>query len=189
NCRVETKKMMLGKRARPQIKRTTSMTGITVDLGHNMVAGSNGYDPRFLAATVSPRIHRRSSGEFMETAHFLRTCGLCQRRLQPGRDIYMYRGDTAFCSLECREQQMKQDERKEKYSGMASKKEDHRHHASAQTAAASEGETLAAYDRMIRDHFYDFTCLSSTGYRKEISIRSACRVYASVANPLTSTIL
>lgn len=54
------------------------------------------------------------------------------------------RGDTAFCSLECREQQMKQDERKEKYSGMASKKEDHRHHASAQTAAASEGETLAA---------------------------------------------
>ncbi|KAL6337877.1 hypothetical protein AAG906_002342 [Vitis piasezkii] len=159
--------MMLGKRARPQIKRTTSMTGITVDLGHveapapadpqnpikdvhaaarveNMVAGSNGYDPRFLAATVSPRIHRRSSGEFMETAHFLRTCGLCQRRLQPGRDIYMYRGDTAFCSLECREQQMKQDERKEKYSGMASKKEDHRHHASAQTAAASEGETLAA---------------------------------------------
>lgn len=45
------------------------------------------------------------------------------------------------------------------------------------------------YDRMIRDHFYDFTCLSSTGYRKEISIRSACRVYASVANPLTSTIL
>lgn len=116
--------MMLGKRARPQIKRTTSMTGITVDLGHveapapadpqnpikdvhaaarveNMVAGSNGYDPRFLAATVSPRIHRRSSGEFMETAHFLRTCGLCQRRLQPGRDIYMYRYYMITAILTC----------------------------------------------------------------------------------------
>ena len=46
---------------------------------------------------------------------------------------------------------MKQDERKEKYSGMASKKEDHRHHASAQTAAASEGETLAAAWRVLRE--------------------------------------
>ena len=104
--------MMLGKRARPQIKRTTSMTGITVDLGQveapapadpqnpikdvhaanrveDLVAGSNGYDHRFLAAAVSPRIHRKSSGEFMEPAHFLRTCGLCERRLQPGRDIYI----------------------------------------------------------------------------------------------------
>ena len=113
-CSVGAKKMMLGKRARPQIKRTTSMTGITVDLGQveapapadpqnpikdvhaanrveDLVAGSNGYDHRFLAAAVSPRIHRGSSGELMEPAHFLRTCGLCERRLQPGRDIYMYR--------------------------------------------------------------------------------------------------
>ena len=57
----------------------------------DLVAGSNGYDHRFLAAAVSPRIHRKSSGEFMEPTHFLRTCGLCERRLQPGRDIYMYR--------------------------------------------------------------------------------------------------
>ncbi|KAI4383492.1 hypothetical protein MLD38_009325 [Melastoma candidum] len=45
-------------------------------------------------------------------AHFLEACGLCKRRLFPGRDIYMLRGDTAFCSLECREQMMKQEKRK-----------------------------------------------------------------------------
>lgn len=50
----------------------------------------------------------------VQTADFLRACFLCKRRLIPGRDIYMYRGDSAFCSLECRQQKMIQDERKEK---------------------------------------------------------------------------
>ncbi|KAL5556371.1 hypothetical protein UlMin_038607 [Ulmus minor] len=124
---------MLGKRPRPPIKRTTSMTGITVDLTnegegepfdlldhHHGVApppppalGVDYQNPQLLSM-ISPRNHRRNSGDFVETAHFLRTCGLCRRRLASGRDIYMYKGDTAFCSLECREKQMKQDERKEK---------------------------------------------------------------------------
>ncbi|PON65301.1 Zf-FLZ domain containing protein [Parasponia andersonii] len=141
--------MLLGKRPRPPIKRTTSMSGITtVDpasgeapeptdlknpITNNNHPGSSGpsfiqsqshhmaqnnfgakeYQESFLAM-LSPRNQRRNSADFIETAHFLRTCGLCKRRLASGRDIYMYMGDTAFCSLECREQQMKQDERKEK---------------------------------------------------------------------------
>ncbi|KAL5555973.1 hypothetical protein UlMin_038209 [Ulmus minor] len=126
---------MLGKRPRPPIKRTTSMTGITVDLTnegegepsdlldhHHGVAPPPppppalgvDYQNQQLLSMISPRNHRRNSGDFVETAHFLRTCGLCRRRLASGRDIYMYKGDTAFCSLECREKQMKQDERKEK---------------------------------------------------------------------------
>lgn len=56
------------------------------------------------------------------------------------------RGDTAFCSLECREKQMKQDERKEKYCTVASKKEGR--HASPPTAStkasSSKNETVAA---------------------------------------------
>lgn len=146
--------MLLGKRPRHRIQRTTSVTSITVvDLevddeqelpsgdarqdppgeggpplsavapdhrydgedGENInVDGFGPYDPQssFLAL-VSPRNY--SSME-AEGAHFLNTCGLCKRRLFPGRDIYMYRGDTAFCSLECREQQMKEDEKKEKHS-------------------------------------------------------------------------
>jgi len=49
-----------------------------------------------------------------EPAHFLDACRLCNRRLNDGRDIYMYRGDTALCSVECRQQQIDMDERKEK---------------------------------------------------------------------------
>lgn len=116
----------------------------------NYYSNSNGlYDQRFLASMVSPRINQRrsSAGALLETAHFLRTCGLCNRRLAHGKDIYMYRGDTAFCSVECREQQMKNDEIKEKCSSlaMASKKED-RHastSSSSKAAASRKSETMA----------------------------------------------
>ncbi|KAL6596133.1 hypothetical protein ACP70R_047497 [Stipagrostis hirtigluma subsp. patula] len=59
---------------------------------------------------------RRNSAEFSAaaTAAFLRACGLCNRRLGPGRDTFMYRGDTAFCSLECRQQHITIEEWKEK---------------------------------------------------------------------------
>ncbi|KAJ1268373.1 hypothetical protein BS78_07G129700 [Paspalum vaginatum] len=59
---------------------------------------------------------RRNSADFSaaETAAFLRACGLCNRRLGPGRDTFMYRGDTAFCSLECRQQHMTIEEWKQK---------------------------------------------------------------------------
>ncbi|KAM7516795.1 hypothetical protein LguiA_006378 [Lonicera macranthoides] len=128
--------MLLGKRARPPMKRNTSMTEFTLDFTnvaphpsdpHNpftVAPTTDGpFDQRFLdpppppppAVTVSPRNRRRNSSDFAaDSSHFLRSCSLCKRRLVPGRDIYMYRGDSAFCSLECRQQQIIQDERKEK---------------------------------------------------------------------------
>lgn len=50
---------------------------------------------RFLAM-LSPRNNHRTNSaapapDVVETAHFLRTCGLCKRHLASGRDIYMYR--------------------------------------------------------------------------------------------------
>uniref|UniRef100_A0A0C9QVA5 TSA: Wollemia nobilis Ref_Wollemi_Transcript_6905_1909 transcribed RNA sequence n=1 Tax=Wollemia nobilis TaxID=56998 RepID=A0A0C9QVA5_9CONI len=42
---------------------------------------------------------------------FLSVCYLCRRRLRDGKDIYMYRGDKAFCSVECRYQQILSDEK------------------------------------------------------------------------------
>ncbi|KAK4859489.1 hypothetical protein QYF36_006270 [Acer negundo] len=158
--------MLLGKRPRLPMKRTTSMNEITFDLGETTPAsqpsdhninnpfnatnrqkqggsggggdgGLEGLDQRFLS-TVSPRSnHRRHSVDFQDTTHFLRACCLCKRKLVPGRDIYMYRGDSAFCSSECRQQQMNQDERKEKYSVVASNKK-------AASPAAAKGETVAA---------------------------------------------
>ncbi|KAJ9673782.1 hypothetical protein PVL29_023373 [Vitis rotundifolia] len=156
--------MLLGKRPRPPMKRTTSMTEFTLDPNslqqppsdsqnpfkdrpksvgfggdpYRQASGVDGYgfDHRFLSV-VSPRNPRRSSADFVDNSHFLRACCLCKRRLVSGRDIYMYRGDSAFCSLECRQQQMNQDERKEKCS-LASKKE------GTASTAGSEGETVAA---------------------------------------------
>ncbi|CAI9777969.1 unnamed protein product [Fraxinus pennsylvanica] len=122
---------------RPPMKRTTSMKEFTLDIdvaiksGEGTVANHQTFDPqnpvstggldqRFLAtataAAASSRSLRRNSPDSVETSHFLRACSLCKRRLVPGRDIYMYRGDSAFCSSECRQQQMTQDERKEKSS-------------------------------------------------------------------------
>ncbi|KAM1634837.1 hypothetical protein ACFX1X_013053 [Malus domestica] len=46
---------------------------------------------------------------FGETAHFLKACGFCKHRLIPGRDIYMHRSDTSFCSLEYRQQDKPED--------------------------------------------------------------------------------
>ncbi|XP_026661926.2 FCS-Like Zinc finger 2 [Phoenix dactylifera] len=46
--------------------------------------------------------------------HFLDSCFLCQKPLTGNRDIFMYRGDTPFCSEECRQEQIEMDEAKEK---------------------------------------------------------------------------
>ncbi|KAJ8762679.1 hypothetical protein K2173_011159 [Erythroxylum novogranatense] len=145
--------MLLGKRPRPPMKRTTSMSEITFDLNANSTEGNPpseysflnqrqlGFtgDHCFLGSMVSPRNHRRGSDDFSDTAHFLRACSLCQRNLIPGHDIYMYRGDSAFCSLECRQQQMSQDERKEKCS-MASKKQT----VPSASEVSTKGETVVA---------------------------------------------
>ncbi|KAK6147626.1 hypothetical protein DH2020_018538 [Rehmannia glutinosa] len=53
-------------------------------------------------------------------ADFLSSCNLCQKKLD-GKDIYMYRGEKAFCSTECRYRQMVVDERTEKCSSGASR--------------------------------------------------------------------
>jgi len=83
--------MLLGKRPRPPMKRTTSMSEITLDLN---AAASDATDQRRSGAgggALTPKILRRHSSDFVDTPHFLRACALCKGRLAPGRDIYMYR--------------------------------------------------------------------------------------------------
>ncbi|CAA7020546.1 unnamed protein product [Microthlaspi erraticum] len=105
------------------MQRTASATRITVEVHDDQTAGQDSDvamavvddDQRFLAM-FSPGDHRskrkddrRSS---LSSSSFLGNCGFCKSRLAPGRDIYMYKGDAAFCSVECREQQMEHDEGK-----------------------------------------------------------------------------
>lgn len=46
---------------------------------------------------------------------FLDSCRLCRSRLKQGQDVFMYNGDNAFCSMECRYEQIVIDERKERW--------------------------------------------------------------------------
>ncbi|PIA32506.1 hypothetical protein AQUCO_04400003v1 [Aquilegia coerulea] len=66
--------------------------------------------------TSSPRSTRfyESRCKEPQLPHFLETCFLCKKTIGENRDIFMYRGDTPFCSEECREEQMEIDELKEK---------------------------------------------------------------------------
>ncbi|GMH29307.1 hypothetical protein Nepgr_031150 [Nepenthes gracilis] len=49
-------------------------------------------------------------GPLFPAANFLDACFLCRKKLLPGNDIYMYKGDRAFCSEECRHRQILTDE-------------------------------------------------------------------------------
>ncbi|KAK4414904.1 FCS-Like Zinc finger 14 [Sesamum alatum] len=53
-------------------------------------------------------------------ADFLNSCFLCKKRLH-GLDIFMYRGEKAFCSAECRYRQISIDEQSEKCRSRARK--------------------------------------------------------------------
>ncbi|KAK5785367.1 50S ribosomal L24e [Gossypium arboreum] len=139
------------------MKRTISVTGQSIPIISN---GSPSrlsplpefpkdnfvFDENFLSL-LSPT--SANSGRFpvAETAPFLRFCCLCNRRLAPARDIYMYRGDTAFCSENCREKQMKLDERQRRLNMVAAKKQD-LHSSSttttSTTAAPPSTETVVA---------------------------------------------
>ena len=101
--------MLLEKRPRPPMRRTTSSTEFAssvlfdveapqpfdqVAIGVRHLESRWGADWRttwYTGSMLSPRggVHRRSSGDF--AAPFLRACGLCNRGLGPGRDAYMYR--------------------------------------------------------------------------------------------------
>ncbi|KAJ7548082.1 hypothetical protein O6H91_08G116700 [Diphasiastrum complanatum] len=78
----------------------------------------------FSFLTTSPGTYEGADCVCLGSMDFMEACFLCKRHLGQGRDIYMYKGDKAFCSDECRYQQIVIDERaerREKYSSVALK--------------------------------------------------------------------
>lgn len=78
----------------------------------------------FSTAALSPPNNNPSSYSgpgLMLSPDFLKACLFCKRRLGPGKDTYMYRGDQAFCTTECRYKQIVIDERRERFSATACK--------------------------------------------------------------------
>ncbi|KAH0448641.1 hypothetical protein IEQ34_022441 [Dendrobium chrysotoxum] len=66
-----------------------------------------------------------------ESNHFLDFCFLCKKQLGGNRDIYMYRGDTPFCSVECRQEQIEMDEARERNWKLAMMEQKQKHQKSS----------------------------------------------------------
>ncbi|KAG5538031.1 hypothetical protein RHGRI_025202 [Rhododendron griersonianum] len=59
------------------------------------------------------RIHTHHPSFSHESNSFLKSCFLCTKELSLDKDVYMYKGDQGFCSVECRDRQIYLDEIKE----------------------------------------------------------------------------
>ncbi|XP_057458854.1 FCS-Like Zinc finger 3-like [Lotus japonicus] len=70
--------------------------------------------PSSIASPKSSMFYYAISEDSYEEPHFLQSCFLCRKTLGQNKDIFMYRGNTPFCSKECREEQIEIDEAKEK---------------------------------------------------------------------------
>ncbi|XP_018819133.1 FCS-Like Zinc finger 3 [Juglans regia] len=66
-----------------------------------------------MRSPMSPSFVR---GDHHDEPHFLESCFLCRKPLGLNCDIFMYRGNTPFCSKECRREQIEFDDAKEKKS-------------------------------------------------------------------------
>ncbi|KAJ1281080.1 hypothetical protein BS78_04G280800 [Paspalum vaginatum] len=148
----------LGKRPRSKVlPRTASMVtvpsaakqgrqerGAGVPSSSSLPAGRGGMGPGGGGA-VPRGYHSGGHHAWVEGAAFLKACGLCNRRLGPGHDTFIYRGEVAFCSQECREKQIEYDERMEQTCSMTSIKEAPSvSGASGSDQSGSGGETVAA---------------------------------------------
>ncbi|PUZ61403.1 hypothetical protein GQ55_4G273300 [Panicum hallii var. hallii] len=98
------------------MRRTTSLSDLAQP--QEMEAGRAPARPaRGEAAALGAGMRRHSASADCFTvpeAAFLKACGLCKRGLGPGRDTFIYMGEVAFCSQECRQHQMNLDELREK---------------------------------------------------------------------------
>ncbi|GAQ91721.1 hypothetical protein KFL_008390040 [Klebsormidium nitens] len=64
---------------------------------------------KLMSPTLSPIVYcRQDSGQ--EVAELLNACGGCRRGLDSKKDIYMYGGEKAFCSVSCRSKAIAREE-------------------------------------------------------------------------------
>lgn len=62
----------------------------------------------------SPAVGRLETPKQFPSAEFLTFCNHCNKKLDEGKDIYIYRGEKSFCSLTCRAFEIMIDEELEK---------------------------------------------------------------------------
>ncbi|XP_057455004.1 FCS-Like Zinc finger 17-like [Lotus japonicus] len=90
----------------------SSIEGTTMDVGLRLlpqITSSKSKSSNVLVKSAVKKANQTSPSEFC----FLKNCNLCNKQLSPDKDIYMYRGDQGFCSIECRDRQIVLDEMRE----------------------------------------------------------------------------
>ncbi|KAJ0488312.1 putative Zf-FLZ domain, FCS-Like Zinc finger/14 [Helianthus annuus] len=96
-----------------EIELLEEYTCVISHVGNNMVKKREYFDDGFKRKSLV-------SDWVFDEVDFLSCCNLCKKKLH-GLDIFMYRGEKAFCSEECRYQQISIDEHKEKYASRVKK--------------------------------------------------------------------
>ncbi|CAK8531675.1 unnamed protein product [Lathyrus sativus] len=89
------------------------MVGLSVVLESQkggIISKNNKKTPQVINKTMMLNSFNKQSHFQEQQTTFLELCFLCRKRLLPGKDIYMYKGDRAFCSVECRCKQIFMDE-------------------------------------------------------------------------------
>ncbi|XP_050874347.1 FCS-Like Zinc finger 3 [Lathyrus oleraceus] len=75
-----------------------------------------------ISSPKSSMFYYGGSEDSYDQPHFLQACFLCRKHLGQNKDIFMYRGNTPFCSKECRQEQIEIDEFKENSWKISSKR-------------------------------------------------------------------
>ncbi|XP_059280703.1 FCS-Like Zinc finger 15 [Lycium ferocissimum] len=76
---------------------------------------------------------------------FLDSCFLCKKKLLPGKDIYMYKGEWGFCSVECRCRQIFMDE--EESVPKTKKRDNNKSCTSSSSSSSSRSRKTASRNR------------------------------------------
>ncbi|XP_022777244.1 uncharacterized protein LOC111318637 [Durio zibethinus] len=66
-----------------------------------------------ISLPTSRKHHGNSSRLPADQSCFLKSCHLCHKNLSLDKEVYMYRGDQGFCSIQCRDRQIVLDEMRE----------------------------------------------------------------------------
>lgn len=114
-----------------EMELSESYTCVISHIGNNLIKKREYFDDKVHGSyVVSSRVYSASPSNHggaenlaavpFQNADFLSSCHLCQKKLH-GLDIFMYRGEKAFCSTECRYKQIASDEHKEKCASGARK--------------------------------------------------------------------
>ncbi|KAK9136850.1 hypothetical protein Sjap_007444 [Stephania japonica] len=79
----------------PPLLQVINKTNINTNTNTNTIPSSS-------SSSSSSYNYYHYSSSPLSSINFLDNCYLCQKPLLPNKDIFMYRGDRAFCSEECR---------------------------------------------------------------------------------------